>query len=135
MKHLKFHASIAALTLLTALVLVSCSLGDRPTSAEAFLKDYNSDREASYQKYKDKDILLAGKAIALSERRTGRNVLGLIGSVKADEMILCEFAETSPQIEDARKIKDGERVEVKGRLSDLPQIPPIVYLENCQIPQ
>jgi hypothetical protein len=135
MKHLKFHASLVVLPLVTALALVCCSQGNKPTSAEAFLTDYNNDRDAAYQKYKDKDILLTGKAIPLSEHGAGRNVLGLIGGVKATEMILCEFAETSPQIGDARKIKDGERVEVKGRLSDLPQTPPMVYLEDCQLQQ
>jgi hypothetical protein len=103
-------------------------------SAEAFLKDYNNDREAAYQKYKDKEILLTGKAVPTGNG-AGRNVLGLIGGVKAPEMILCEFAETSPQIGDARKIKAGEQVEVKGRLSDLPQTPPMVYLIDCHLQQ
>lgn len=137
MKSLKPRRAFAMLPLLvTALTLACCSRGDSPMSAEAFLKELKNNKDAAYEKYKDKDILLTGKASAAKEYEDGRIILGLVGGAGVDDNILCEYEGTSPQIRDALlKVRDGERIEVQGRLFSFLALSPItmVTLENCQL--
>ncbi len=136
MKHIQPYAYLVTLPLMiTALALVGCGRGDRPMSAGVFLNDFNSDRDAAREKYKDKDILLTGKtALNTTEYSGGRVILTLEGGSGLLEMILCENVGSPPQIKDALlKVKQGEQVVVKGRLSELPAFPPMVELEECQI--
>ena len=136
MEYLKLHSFPSTLALLfIASVLACCGGGDMAVSAEYFLKDFNKDRAASYDKYKSKDILLTGKAVVGNKKyESGPVVLGLVGGDGAAEMVLCEFPEPSPQLREVLlKIKDGEQVEVKGKLSSLSVVPPLVYLDNCQL--
>jgi tRNA_anti-like len=136
MKHLHPYNSLAVLPLIiTALALSGCDRGNRPVSAEAFLKDFNNDRGAAYEKYKDKDILLTGKtALDTKEYSGGRVILTLEGGVGTLDMIFCENEGTSLQIKDSLlKVKKGESVEVKGRLSSIPALQPMVQLKECQL--
>lgn len=138
MEHLKLRSFLAALALLfIASVLVCCGGGDTTMTAEYFLKDFNKDRATAYDKYKSKDILLTGKAVAGNKKyERGPTVLGLVSGDSAAEMVLCEFPESSPQLREALlKINDGEQIEVKGRLSSLSVSPPLVYLDHCQLRQ
>lgn len=103
-------------------------------SAEAFFRDFNSDRLAAYEKYQDKDILLTGKAaLDATEYSDGEVILTLEGGAGIADLILCENKGVSPQIKDALlKVKQGERVEVKGQLS-VPVSQPVIMLEKCQL--
>jgi DNA/RNA endonuclease YhcR with UshA esterase domain len=103
-------------------------------SAEAFFRDFNSDRLAAYEKYQDKDILLTGKAaLDTTEDSGGKVILTLEGGAGTLDMIFCANEGAPPQIKDALlKVKQGERVEVKGQLS-VPISQPMIWLEKCQL--
>ncbi len=123
--------------ILIALALLSSAISCHTSKpAEAFFREIQRDRGAAYEKYKDKDIILAGRATTPREQENGDIMLGLVGGDGLDETIICRFDKGQPQVrQELLMIKAGERVEVKCRLRPRQLITSAVFMEKCQLPQ
>jgi hypothetical protein len=134
MRQQKTISRKAAYILIASALLLSGTSCGASMSAEAFLREVNRDRDAAYEKYKGKDIILTGRAATLREQENGDVVLGLVGGDALEENIICRFDQGQPQARDELlRIKAGERVGVKCRLRQFQVTKSAVFMEKCQL--
>jgi hypothetical protein len=121
--------------ILTAAILLSSGIScHTPMSARTFLSEVNRDRDAAYEKYKDKDILLMGMSTTPREEENGDIILGLDGGDDLQALVICRFEKGLPQVRDELlRIKSGEWVNVKCRLRRLQTTRPALFMEKCQL--
>lgn len=136
MKQQKITSRKSLYILVTSILLSSGSSCHTPMSARTFLSEVNRDRDAAYEKYKDKDIILRGMSTTPRYEENGVIVLGLVGGDDLQETIICRFDKGRPQVRDELlRIKRGEWVNVKCRLRQRQLINSSVFMEKCQLPQ
>ena len=102
-------------------------------SAATLVKSFEDNEDEAIRLFKDKTILVYGKAASATTGGDGRTLLTFRSSIETDVPVTCVFDKSSPIQQ--KSISEGRIITVAGKVIGFGNSRDAVVLENCRFQQ